>query len=188
MENRELVNSGKMTARLIGFWFLWGLLFGFIYLIVFSIIRYYVTQSLVILAIIAIVLQGLMTIFLWKLSTSSAFSSKTISRNDISTVMRNLVIFTITIYIINGANNFFEINSKIDKEIASNPKLKMNEILISRIYNKEELNEYNKQKEAVISQAKSQVFTYLIILEVGLIVVNLAILPIERKEIAKYVV
>lgn len=186
MENKEMVSAGKMSQHLMGNWLLWGLLFGFIYSFVFVLITNSM-ESLVLKAIIAVITQGIIAIIVWKLSTSSSFKKRTISYNDVPTVMRNLIIFTIVICVLTGIYNITSVNSSMDKAINSDYKLKFSESMMSRIYSDEQMAEYNKEKEKAIAEAKSKANMYLIILEVGLTAVYLAVLPLEKKEILKYV-
>ena len=186
MENKEIVSSGKMSQHLMGNWLLWGLLFGFIYSFVFALITNSM-ESLVLKAIIAIILQGIIAIVVWKLSTSSSFKKRTISFNDVPAVMKNLIIFTIVICVFTAIYNITSVNSSIDESINSNYKLKFSESMMSKIYSDEQMAEYNKEKEKVIAEAKSKANMYLVILEVGLTVVYLAVLPLEKREILKYV-
>ncbi|HCC04101.1 MAG TPA: hypothetical protein DEP51_04520 [Clostridiales bacterium] len=186
MENKKIVSSGKMSQLLIGYWLLWGLLCGFIYSIMFSLITDSM-ESLVLKAIIAVIAQGITAIILWKLSTSTSFKKRTILNNDVPTVMRNLVIFTIVICIISAIYNIVAVNSSIDKAINSDYRISINERMISAFYNEKQMDEYNRNKEKAISDAKEKANMYLIILEIGLTVVYLAVLPLEKKELLKYV-
>lgn len=186
MENKKIVSAGEMSKYLIGYWLLWGLLFGFIYSIVFNLITSSI-ESLVLKAIIAVISQGVVAIIIWKFSTSSSFKKRTISNNDIPTVMKNLIIFTIIFCVITGIYNIARANSLLNKSINSNVQLNYIESKMSKIYSEEQIAKYKKEKEETISAAKSKVNKYLIILEVGLTVVYLAVLPLEKKEIIKYV-
>ena len=186
MENKEMISAGKMSQHLMGNWLLWGLLFGFIYSFVFSLMTNSM-ESFVLKAIIAVIAQGIIAIIVWKLSTSSSFKKRTISYNDVPTVMRNLIIFTIVICILTSICNIVSVNSSMDETIKTDYKLKISESMMSRIYNDEQMAEYNKEKEKAIADAKSKVNMYLVILEIGLTVVYLAVLPLEKKEILKYV-
>lgn len=186
MENKQMISAGKMSQYLIGNWLLWGLLFGYIYSFAFSLITNSI-ESLVLKAIIAVIAQGVIAIIVWKLSTSSSFKKRTISYNDVRTVMKNLIIFTIVICILTGIYNIASVNSSIDETIKSDYKLKFTESIMSSIYSDEQMAQYNKEKEKAIAEAKSKANTYLVILEVGLIAVYLAVLPLEKKEILKYV-
>ena len=186
MENKEMVSAGKISQYLIGNWLLWGLLFGFIYSLVFTLTSNFI-ESLVLKAIIAVILQGIVAIIVWKLSTYSSFKKRTISNNDVPTVMKNLIIFTIVICVLNGIYNIASVNSSMDEAINSDYKLKFSESMMSSIYSDEQMAEYNKEKEKAITEAKNKANTYLIILELGLTAVYLAVLPFEKKEILKYV-
>lgn len=186
MENKEMVSARKMSQHLMGNWLLWGLLFGFIYSFVFALITNSM-ESLVLKAIIAVIAQGIIAIIVWKLSISSSFKKRTISYNDVPTVMKNLIIFTLVICILTGIYNIASVNSSMDEAINSDYKLKFSESMMSRIYSDEQMAEYNKEKEKTIAEAKNKANMYLIILEVGLTAVYLAVLPLEKKEILKYV-
>ena len=144
-------------------------------------------ESFVLKAIIAVVAQGIIAIIVWKLSTSSSFKKRTISYNDVPTVMKNLIVFTIVICILTGIYNIASANSSMDKAINSDYKLKFSESMMSRIYSDEQMTQYNKEKEKAIAEAKRKANTYLVILEIGLTAVYLAVLPLEKKEILKYV-
>ena len=186
MENKEIVSSRKMSQLLTGYWLSWGILGGIIYSFLYSLITESI-ESIALKAIIAIVGQGIVVFFLWKLSTSSAFKNRTISKDDVPTVMRNLIIFTIVICVITSIYNISLVNSSIDKAINSNYQLQNQERLMSRLYSNEKLNEYNKEKEKIISDTKSKAYMYVTILEVGVTVVYLAVLPLEKKEILKHI-
>lgn len=186
MEDKELVTSWKITQSLIGNWLSWGIVFGVLYSIIFSLITSKM-ESMVLVAIIAIIFQGIIAFIMWKLSTSSSFKKKTIVYDDVPKVMKNLIIFTIVICIFNGIYNISTVNSSIDEALQSDYKLKYTESMMSYLYNDAQMEEYQSQKEEMIKETKSKLYTYLIISEIGLTAVYLAVLPLEKKEILKYV-
>ena len=183
---KELATTKKITQGLIGNWLLWGIVFGIIYSIIYSLITRSM-ESMIIQAVIAIVMQGIIAFLIWKISTKTVFKNKSISYDDVPTVMKNLIIFTIVICVINGIYQFSQVNSTIDNAINSNFQLKYTESMMSHLYNDEQMAEYNKQKEDAIAKVKSQLYTYLAIIEIGLTAAYLAVLPFEKKEILKYV-
>lgn len=186
MENKEMATTKKITQELIGGWFLWGILFGIIYSIVYNLITHSI-ESLIAKAIIAIIMQGIIAFLIWKFSTKTTFKKRTMSSDNVPTVMKNLIIFTVIICVINGIYNFFEVNTIINESIDSSYELKYTESMMSYLYDEDEIAEYNKQKQDVIAEAKNQVYNYLVIIEIGLTAVYLAVLPLEKKEILKYV-
>ncbi len=183
---KELATTKKITQGLIGNWLLWEIVFGIIYFVIYSLIAHSM-ESMIIQAVIAIVMQGIIVFLIWKISTKSVFKNKIISSDDVPTVMKNLIIFTIVICVINGIYQFSQVNSTIDNAINSNFQLKYTESMMSHLYNNEQMAEYNNQKEDAIAKVKSQAYTYLAIIEIGLTTVHLAVLPFEKKEILKYV-
>lgn len=186
MEDKEIVTSGKMTQSLIGNWLLWGILFGIIYSFIYNSITSSM-KSMVGIALVAIGLQGIIAILCWKYSTSSSFKKKTISYEDVPKVMKNLLIFTIVICAMTAIYHIANVNSTIDESVNSNYQLKFSESMLSYIYNDQQIAEYQAEKEKAIKEIKSKMYTYLIITEIGLTAVYLAVLPLEKKYILKYV-
>lgn len=186
MENKEIVTSGKMTQALIGNWLLWGLIFGVIYSFIYSLTAVFI-ESMFGVALVAIVLQGITAILIWKYCTLSSFKKKTIAYDDVQTVMKNLVIFTIAICIITAIYNIYNVNATIDKALESNYQLRFSESMMSYLYDDDEMAEYQAEKEKAIQELKTEFYTYLIVLEIGVTAVYLGVLPLEKKYILKYV-
>ena len=125
-------------------------------------------------------------ILVWKFSTITVFKKRTIYTHEVSTVMKNLTIFTIIICLITAIYNFSQINSRIDKIIESDISLSINDLYASYLYNAKEKAQYEAQRKEAISKAKGQV--YLTVLEIGLLAVYFGVLPLEKKNILKYTV
>lgn len=181
LEDKEIVTSGKITQALIGNWLLWYIVFGFLYIIILSLITSKM-ESMVLVEIISVIFQVIILFIVWKLSTFFSFKKKTIVYNDISKVMKNLIIFTIAMCIFECIYGVSTVNSSIEKALQSDYEIKM-----SFFHNDTEMKEYQKQKEEMIKEIKSKKYTYIIISEIGITAVYLAMLPLEKKEILKYV-
>lgn len=186
MENKEFATAKKITQELIGGWFLWGIVFGIIYSVVSNLIIAFV-KSQILQAIVVIVLQGIFVITVWKLSTSMTFKKRTMSRDGVSVVMRNLIIFTVIICVVNGIYNFVKVNNTIQEVLNSNVQLNWTEKRMNYLYSEEEMADYYKQKEEIIQKTKKQSYINLTLLELGLTAVYLAVLPLEKRELLKYV-
>lgn len=138
-----------------------------------------------IVAIIAIVLQGIVGLLCWKCSTNSAFKKKTMDINEVPKVMKGLVIFTVIVCAINGIMNYSNVDKQVDRYVKYNTELMIQESFMESLYDDDELQEYYAEKEKAIEDVKSQLYVYLIILKIGLTAVYLAILPIVKKGIVK---
>lgn len=185
MDEREVVQSGKMSRDLISGFLVFGILGGLIYNLIFStLLNNILGNSLVLLSICAIILQGIIAILLWKASTLSAFKKRTINSDDVSKVIKNLVIFTVILCIIATIINYSNLQKSINKELNSNVSLKMSDGF-SKYYSAEKKAEYEKQKLEAIETAKSQVYTYFTIIEIGIFVAFLGVLPLEKRFILK---
>ena len=189
MEDKKIVTTGKITGDLITGFLLYGILWGMLYNFAYkTIVGLLFKESFVGMAICAIILQGVAVYFVWMGSTSSAFKNKTIYNSDIPNVMKNLVIFTIIICIITSIVNFSKVNKQVEQTINSDFSIRMADTYASYLYNDGKKAEYQEEKEKTIAKVKSQLYTYLAVLEIGLLGVYLGILPLEKKNILKYTI
>ena len=186
METKEVATSGKITQELIGGWFLYGIIYGIVYTIISNIVIVAV-KSTIAKAIIVIILQGITVFLVWHSSIASTFKKRTMDYNDVNIVMKNLTIFTIIVCIINGLYNYSKVDKAINTTFNSNTELKVAEWKMSYIYDEDQMSEYQKLKEEKIKETKKQLYIYLTLLEVGLTAVYLIVLPLEKKEILKYI-
>lgn len=56
------------------------------------------------------------------------------------------------------------------------------------LYDDKEIAQYQAQKEKIISEAKTKLYTYLTVLEIGLLAVYLGAVSLQKKAILKYAV
>lgn len=188
MEERNVVTVKSITGKLIGSYFLYGILWGIIYSIVYNKVsqNFSGEDSLIPIAIFAIILQGIITFFLWRTSITSVFKKVTINKNDVENLIKKLIIFTLVICFIHALTTWIEINDKIDEEIENSTELRMAESYMKYFYNDEQIAEYNAQKEIIINEAKTKLNTYFIVLEIGILIVNIAVVPLQKNHILKY--
>ena len=64
----------------------------------------------------------------------------------------------------------------------------MSENYMKYLYDDEEIAQYEAEKEKVINEVKGKVYTYLAVLEIGLLIVYLGVVPLQKKAILKYAV
>ena len=184
MENKKVVGAGKIISDLIAGWFLYGIIFGVLYRVIYTKLVAPI-DSLVMIALIAIVLQGIVGLLCWKCSTNSAFKKRTMDINEVPKVMKGLVIFTIIVCVITWILNYSKVDQQVDRYVKYNSELMVKEAYMDILYDDDELKEYYEKKDEAIKDVKSQLYTYLIILEVGLTGVYLLILIIVKKDIVK---
>ena len=185
MENRQLCDSKKITEQLIGMWLAWGLLFVLIYSLVAFVLALFI-QEIIVLAVILVILQGTFSYLAWKQSTKSVFKNFTMEYTNLPIVMKNIFLFTLVACLIIGAFQYYSIGNRIDQSVAQNKRIMLTDAIMSSRANPEEMLEYQRLKEEVIKQAKKKAQTYTLIIEAGMAVAFLAVLPLERKEIIKY--
>lgn len=175
MEN-EVGTVRKITGELIGGFFLYGIVYGIVYSIIFSAITNDMqSEKWLLKAIIAIVLQAVFAFFIWRSSIKSTFKKRVVNKNDVPQVMKNLIIFTIIICVINFFVNYIELKKGIDE---LDEKL---DNYTSFLYNdaKEELEEE-------VEKMKSQLYSYFVVLELGLCAAYVAVVPMQKNKILEH--
>lgn len=189
MENKEVATIRTITGELIGGYIIYGIIFEILNSIIIALISNIIpSDSLAITAIIAIFLQALSISLVWKFSIATTFRKRAIDKNDVSAVMKNLIIFVIIICIINISTNFAEVNQNINEAINSNVNLNLAENIMKYTYTEEQIAQYQSEKEKTIKEIKSKQYTYLAILETGIVIIYLSIVSLQKKSILKHAV
>ena len=185
MEEKEISNVGTITSELIGRFIIYGILFSIIYSGILSVFS---TESLIFTAIIVIILQGITLFCTWRCCIAATFKKRLIDKKDIKIVMKNLIIFTIILWIITGLINFSSVSEELNEKINSNTYLMLSESYIKHYYDDNEFAKYQAEKEKIINQAKNELYTYVIVLEIGLLPIYLGMVPLQKKIIFKYAI
>lgn len=185
-QNESIPTSREITKSLIGNWLIWYVILNILYFIIANYLLFQIESSLIQI-IISIISQALIVFCAWTMSTRFTFKNKHIASEDVRVVMRNLVIFSIVICVMNGVYQFVQAEITFNNSIDSNYALKIKEKQMEQIYSAQEMSEYNRQKSEVIAEAKNQMYVNLAIVELVSVCVFLGIIPIEKRMIMKYV-
>lgn len=189
MENKQSATVRTITGELIGGFLIYGIVFGILYSIIYSAISNRISSdSLIPTAIIAIILQGITVFCVWRCSIATTFRKRVIDTNDVQNVMKNLMIFTVIICLITAIMNFSGVNETVEKTVNSNASVALSESYMKYFYDEEEVAQYQAEKEKIINETKTKLYTYLAVLEIGLLAVYLGVVPLQKKAILKYAV
>ena len=189
LEDKQIATVRTITGELIGGFLLYGIVFSILYNFIYSAITNKIAEdALILIAVIAIILQGITVFCIWRCSIATTFRKRLIGRADVKKVMRNLMIFTVIVCIVSAIMNFVEVNKSVDEAIDSNANITMAESYMRYIYDDDEIAQYEAQKEQVINETKTKLYMYLAVLEIGLLVVYLGVIPLQKKAILKYAV
>lgn len=187
LENKQVATVRTITGELIGGFILYGIVFGILYSFIYSAITNRISEdSLILTATIAIILQGITVFCVWRCSIATTFRKRLIETDDVKTVMKNLMIFTVIICFLTALINFAQVNETVENEI--NSSLMVSEMYMQYLYDDDEIAQYEAEKEKIISETKSKLYTYLAVLEIGLLAVYLGVVPLQKKAILKYAV
>lgn len=184
MENKEVATVRKITGELIGGFILYSIPFMILYTFIFSVISSLIPSSLILLGIISIFLQGLIVFFIWKCSILTTFRKRAINKDDVPTVMKNLFIFTFILCIIGIVTFSFDSTKKINKNIDKISK--STSLFTNNKSNNVQISQYKLEKEKRINEIKTKQYIYLAILEIGLFIVYIGVVPLQKKSILKY--
>jgi len=183
-ESLEIIKSKKATQELIGGALLWGFIFGLLFGAISSFIGGLI-ESLIISAVIAVILNAVYVFFVWKFSAKSTFKTRRLERDDLSKVIKNLVIFTIIICILSSIYSVVEMNNKINKVVETS--LYTQNRLVGILGTDSMKENYEKQKQELISSTRNEVMKYVVIVIVGSTIVRLLVLiPIKKEIEEKY--
>ena len=189
LEDKQIATVRTITGELIGGFLLYGIVFSILYNFIYSAITNKIAEdALILIAVIAIILQGITVFCIWRCSIATTFRKRLIGRADVKKVMRNLMIFTVIVCIVSAIMNFVEVNKSVDEVVDSNANITMAESYMRYIYDDDEIAQYETQKEQVINETKTKLYMYLAVLEIGLLVVYLGVIPLQKKAILKYAV
>ena len=189
LENKQVATVRTITGELIGGFILYGIVFGILYSIIYSAITNRISEdSLLLTAIITIILQGITVFCVWRCSIVTTFRKRLVEANNVNIVMKNLMIFTVIICVINAIINFSKINDTVEETINSDANIIISETYMKYLYDEEEIAKYEAEKEKIVNETKKNLYTYLTILEIGLLVVYIGIVLLQKNAILKYAI
>lgn len=197
MNDKEIVSESKITSDIISKF----LILGIIGLIIYG--RFIKVldgiDSLFILAIITILLQGLLVYFIWKFSILLSFKKKTIYTIYVPTVMSKLKMFTVALWIMSLLSSFSQVNTKIEE--IKNSYIYSYQYYMSKIEesvysnngildfkNLKTKEEYDKEYNKEIDKQSSKLYNYMVLLQIGLLIVYFIALTMQKKNILKYTI
>ena len=185
MENKVLVSVKNITKEIIGNFLLWEIILQFVDIVVFILITKNINSNFLIVCI-EIFLQVLIAIFVWKITLAKSFKKKVILFKDVPQLMKNLFILVIIMCFIMVIYNISNVNSAINNFLQDTVNLKFLDAWINSINNQNISSEYQKQKQEVVKNLKNEAYKLLIIFDTSFVLVNLIILPFERKQLFNY--
>lgn len=179
-KKRTIISAGKMMWPIIGYRILWE----FVALIIIEIIQMVTTplNNLLTLKLIFNTLISLITaIAVWRLVIKSAFTHKTIKKEDIFKLVRNIAIFMFVVVSLNAVLNYYNYNNKIENLEKENTELRIRSSIVNSYGTKELREEYQKQIEDAKTELKKKIQPYYIGSTISSFCINLGVLPYVKK-------
>ena len=177
---KEIIDSKKIIIEII---------IGFIvYLSLFS-IAHWIFDNIVLININALIIKVIISsiiqiglIFLaWRFSFKRVLKKNAIDINDIKKIKKFLIIFTFIICLIFSLLSYINIIESIEEQINSNIMGNYEKILLQKMYGAEYLNQYEKEKQAVVVEMKIHTMIYSFIYFVIFFIVSILSLLLNIK-------
>lgn len=185
MENKVLVSVKNITKEIIGNFLLWEIILQFVDIVVFTLITKNINSNFLIVCI-EIFLQVLIAIFVWKITLAKSFKKKVILFKDVPQLMKNLFILVIIMCFIMVIYNISNVNSTINEALQNNEKIQFLDAFVNSINDQNVSSKYQEQKQKAIENVKNEAYKLLIVFDTSFVLVNLIILPFERKQLFNY--
>ena len=174
-EERKVVTVGKMSTELIFGFFVYGIVYGIIYYLIVNFLVYVVQiESFILTITIEAILQGIFVFLTWRWNISSTFKKRTITKDKVPAIMRDLYIFTIIICVFSGILYFRKIDTDIDYMV--NSELKFEEIYRNN-------PDYEEQKKSITKKLKNESYKQFAIVEIEEAIVYLVMVSLQKKKI-----
>ncbi len=187
MESRPVSTVGRITGGLMVFFLIYGIVFGKLNDIIYSAITLIIPNKPLILIIVNIILQGISVFLLWQCCIKSVFKKIFIKTDDVKILMRNLIVILGILSFMIAIFNFAKINKLFSEKISSNPTLRIAEKYKDFLY-EDATASYEEMKDKMISEAKTKLYIYFAVLEMGSLIVCLGATLLQKKTILKYAV
>ena len=188
MEEQKLNEQNILTAnQMVGELLLSLTLYGAIVLILYRIIyvlsySYFIeNEQYALFAFLVIGLQALMVFIMFKLGNKRAFKKGNIYKRDVSKVMNNISFVIVILLLVQVLSIFASVDAAIDSALENDFRLKYSESILSNLFDENEMNIYQVEKENAIKEAKKQIYKYLAIVEIGVGVVYIFAILLEKR-------
>ena len=180
---KKILNANQMISELIKNIIIFGLIFSIIYRFVYAFciktLENY--DNRVLLTFIVIILQTIMISVTLEISNNRAFKNITIYKEDVPKIIKTISFIIIVLLLVQVFSNFASVNSVIDQTINKDYKLQYQERLYSMFFDNAQMSYYQTQKSKAIDEIKGQMYIYLSIVEIGISIVYVSALLIEKK-------
>ena len=185
LNEKNVYTVNQMTGELLLGIVLYGVISYVVYRIVYRLTVHFldVSKNFVLLGISVLALQTLMVFTTFKLANNQAFKKGTIYKSDVGNVVKNISIVIIITLLIQVLGTFANVSSTVDEAVQDNYSLKYHEILLSAIYDDEEMFVYKTEKEKALQDVKNKLYQYLAIVEIGIIAIYGTAIFLEKRSL-----
>lgn len=185
LKEQCILTANQMIGELLLSLSIYGVISFVLYRIIYALSYSYFVENekYVLLAFFVIALQALIVFIIFKLGNKRAFKKGNIYKKDVSKVMSNILFVIIVLLLIQVFSIFASVDVAIDTALENDFGLKYSETILSNLFDENEMNIYQEEKENAIKESKKQVYKYLAIVETGICIVYISAILLEKKYI-----
>ena len=187
INDKKVVTANEMIGELIKNIVVFGIVFFLIYRFIYSAvaIKFGEYDNRIILAFLVIILHTFLISLTLKIANKRSFKNYVIYKKDVSKVIKTISFIIFFMLLLQVIAVLSSVNSAIDTAVNESVQLSIHEHLIPYIYDDNEMKEYQIEKENAIKRVKTEMYTYLTIVETGICIVYGSAMIIERKVLYK---
>lgn len=184
-KEKKILTANQMIGELLMRIVVYGGISYIIYRVLYAILVNMLEKdkNFVLLGIIVIGLQALIVFITFKLANRKVFKENTIHKEDVRKVITNVYFVIVAILVIQVLGTFVNVNDTVDEFVNEDYSIRFTEAMISRIYDEEQMQKYHIEKEKAIQDVKNQLYEYLTIVEIGIVVIYVLAMLLEKKYI-----
>lgn len=185
LNEKKIYTANQMTGELLLGIVLYGLISYLAYRIFYRLLVYLLgnDKNFILLGVAVLILQILMVFVTFKLANRKAFKKGTIHKSDVGNVIKNISFVIIVVLLVQVIETFANVSSVVDEAVKNNFALKYQESILSSIYDNDKMTVYNTEKEKAIQNLKNNLYQYLAIVEVGIIVIYGTTILLEKRSL-----
>ncbi|MBR6033734.1 MAG: hypothetical protein IKP28_03225 [Clostridia bacterium] len=187
IENQNILSANQMSAELLLAIVMYGVICYIINYILYAIVVAKVIKQGNYGALVAFILcsHTLIISITLKLANKKAFKKGTIYKSEVGKVFKNVAFVIIVVLLFSVLGAYGNVESVVENKINENLWMKLENNIASSVLNKTQMSAYQESKENSIQKMKDTVYSYLTIVEIGIVAIYVTAIFIEKKSLYK---
>ena len=186
-EQENRLTANQMIGELLTGLTFYGIVFYIVYRLIYNGIYEGIVEKggILLLSVVVIVLQAIMVWGTFQLANRKAFKKGMIQKDDVSKVIKNISFIIVILLVLQVISTFVNIHNNMEKTLERDNSFQYIEKILSQVYDAEQMQQYQAQKQKSIQKIKNEVYQAIVMMEVGICIVYIGNLFIEKRTLDK---